>query len=108
MFRHALALDERRVRFKPSLARRAPPEDQKLGTHPGDMPRNATTVATLENMLEAPLRQRKKGKGQRKYERMFNAQDEDCAEKETDIREVWFAGCHCGACAKFIVIWAHQ
>ena len=48
-FRHALSLDERRVKFKPDY---------------------------------------------------FHGDGDDCTEADgnTDVKEVWFAGCHCGAC----------
>ncbi|KAH9897659.1 hypothetical protein C8Q73DRAFT_366292 [Cubamyces lactineus] len=38
---------------------------------------------------------KKNGKKQRRYEREFNSQDGCDAHHETDVLEVWFAGCHC-------------
>ncbi|KAI0756455.1 hypothetical protein C8Q80DRAFT_1092774 [Daedaleopsis nitida] len=90
VFRHALALDERRVRFKPALYSRTSPEDAMLGTHPGDMPKHDTTYATRDG-AEAPV-QKKSGKKQKRFERQF---DEADYHGETDVLEVWFAGCHC-------------
>ena len=101
-FRHALALDERRVRFKPALYAPVSAEDAKLGTQPGDMPKNDTTWAR-RNQAErgAGAKKPKSGKNknkQRNLERTFCENDTDCHHnREMDVLEVWFAGCHCGA-----------
>ncbi|KAI0658451.1 hypothetical protein C8Q70DRAFT_196246 [Cubamyces menziesii] len=38
---------------------------------------------------------KKNGKKQRRFEREFNSQDGCDSHHETDVLEVWFAGCHC-------------
>ncbi len=91
-FRHALALDERRVRFRPALYAPASAADTKLGTQPGDMPKHDTTFAMRKGLNGGA----KKGKNkQRHFERTFCENDPDC-NRETNVLEVWFAGCHCG------------
>ncbi|KAI0714718.1 hypothetical protein C8Q76DRAFT_767966 [Earliella scabrosa] len=101
-FRHALALDEHRVRFKPALYRYSTPQEAKLGTQPGDMPTGDTTIATshARSWSWASSGKREKLREQRKFERAFSESDAsshqgDGKEKETDVLEVWFAGCHC-------------
>ncbi|KAF9040238.1 hypothetical protein BDZ89DRAFT_1100225 [Hymenopellis radicata] len=83
-FRHALALDERRVRFIPSFWHR---HVHEKGVKPGEMPsaRQRKSKHPNEKTLVA-------------YERAFEAahtQDHPHENEETDIEEVWFAGCHC-------------
>ncbi len=63
VFRHALALDERRVRFKPALYRHTAPEDVH-GINPGDMPKGDTTWAFADK-LEPLLAQLYGGKPHR-------------------------------------------
>ncbi|KAF8892854.1 hypothetical protein CPB85DRAFT_1230449 [Mucidula mucida] len=83
-FRHALALDERRVRFIPSFWHR---HVHEKGVKPGEMPtaRQRRSKHPNEKTLV-------------EYEREFEAahtQDHPHENEETDIEEVWFAGCHC-------------
>ncbi|KAG6847987.1 hypothetical protein H0H93_004362 [Arthromyces matolae] len=73
-FRHALALDEHRVRFKPNFWNRPTAEELSLGLKRGVMPRPKPQYATT-----------------RDFEREFT----HGGEHFTDIEEVWFAGCHC-------------
>ncbi|RDX42989.1 hypothetical protein OH76DRAFT_1253027 [Lentinus brumalis] len=94
VFRHALALDERRVRFKPALYRYTPPEDVH-GIDPGDMPKGDTTWAFAHEL--EPLLAQIYGKPRRSA-----SVDQFCkdhagshAHGKTDSLEVWFAGCHC-------------
>ena len=68
-FRHALALDERRARFRPSIwnepiARGVELEDDPIATPRGDTPRD-------DWVYEPPAR------------------------SFTDVKEVWFAGWYC-------------
>ncbi|KAF9461946.1 hypothetical protein BDZ94DRAFT_1166859 [Collybia nuda] len=74
-FRHALALDERRVRFKPNFWVRFAPGEPERGTKHGDMPRS-------KSHEEKTLRE---------LERQYT----DGGEYTTDVEEVWFAGAHC-------------
>ncbi|KAG6856117.1 hypothetical protein H0H87_007331 [Tephrocybe sp. NHM501043] len=73
-FRHALALDEHRVRFKPNLWNRPTPEEVELGLKKGHMPRPKPKSQTT-----------------RDFEKQFSHGGEHL----TDIEEVWFSGCHC-------------
>ncbi len=90
IFRQALALDERRARFRPALYRRPTPQDKKYGTQPGDMPKSDTTWAT-----PGVLAKMARSRSQMQYESQFSADDPD-SDGSTDILEVWFAGCHAG------------
>ena len=94
VFRHALALDERRVRFKPALYRYTHTKDA-LGIHPGDMPRNDTTWAVADPEELQPLL----FQNYREQHRSREASEEQFCKghaHKTDSKEVWFAGCHCG------------
>ncbi|KAG5732645.1 hypothetical protein E4T56_gene16747 [Termitomyces sp. T112] len=73
-FRHALALDEHRVRFRPNFWNRPSLEEAQLGVKKGEMPR------------PKPKRQTT-----RDFEKQFLYRGVHA----TDIEEVWFAGCHC-------------
>ncbi|KAI0756458.1 hypothetical protein C8Q80DRAFT_1090050 [Daedaleopsis nitida] len=89
VFRHALALDERRARFKPALYRFVNAHDAKRGTQPGDMPKTDTAWATRKRVQgEGTSR-----KSQHRYEREFSQDDPD-SDGNTDVLEVWFAGGH--------------
>ncbi|KAG6878487.1 hypothetical protein C0992_008001 [Termitomyces sp. T32_za158] len=74
-FRHALALDEHRVRFKPNFWNRPTPHEVQLGVKKGQMPRP---------------------KPKRQTTRDFEKAYSHGGEQVTDVEEVWFAGCHCG------------
>ena len=79
-FRHAIALDEHRAKFQPNYWHRLTDSDQE-GTKPGDMPRSNQRHAFYHSGHH------------------HKAHTED--EKEGSpppVREVWFAGCHCGTC----------
>ncbi|KAI0354699.1 hypothetical protein OH77DRAFT_1425794 [Trametes cingulata] len=103
VFRHAVALDERRARFQANLYKHPSQQEAARGTRPGDMPRADTEYATRVAVLDAPPQKLKKekkggkggGGGRRKYERLFNSEDACEHGEETDVLEVWFAGCHC-------------
>ncbi|KAF8079272.1 hypothetical protein FPV67DRAFT_1691876 [Lyophyllum atratum] len=73
-FRHALALDEHRVRFKPNFWNRPTPDEIQLGVQKGHMPRP-----------------KPKAKTTRDFERQYT----HGGDHTTNIEEVWFAGCHC-------------
>ncbi|KAH7886401.1 hypothetical protein F5I97DRAFT_1267285 [Phlebopus sp. FC_14] len=86
-FRHAMALDERRARFKANYWNRPTQDDQKLGVKRDEMPRSQKK---LTEVLPDPLKLKNDQPGQRELERQYS-QDID----KTDVLEVWFAGCHC-------------
>ena len=81
-FRHAMSLDERRAKFKANHYHLRHDHEQK-GTKLGDMPRS-----------------------NHRHPYFHSSQNHDQDHKirhekydgptVTDVREVWFAGCHCG------------
>ncbi|KAF5379647.1 hypothetical protein D9757_009235 [Collybiopsis confluens] len=78
-FRHAISLDERRAKFKQNCWNRPNAVEEKLGTH--------STNRKLPTSVH-----RSGGKNSLKaFEREYS-QDSPI---ETDVEEVWFAGCHC-------------
>ncbi|KIP04937.1 hypothetical protein PHLGIDRAFT_75091 [Phlebiopsis gigantea 11061_1 CR5-6] len=77
-FRHAVSLDERRAKFRANLFNRPRAQERALGTHPGDMPK----AGQIEERQT-----------QKDLERQFGQQE--ATQLETDVKEVWFAGCHC-------------
>ncbi|EKM61846.1 uncharacterized protein PHACADRAFT_248724 [Phanerochaete carnosa HHB-10118-sp] len=121
-FRHAVSLDERRAKFKANLFNWPQEEERRLGTQPGDMPKagqnedqvhlsgfneskpaataadkkddktkKSSVLSKFSNMSRhnsVDDRQR-----QREMERQFSEQERRAL--ETDVLEVWFAGCHC-------------
>ncbi|KAI0800507.1 hypothetical protein C8Q74DRAFT_418441 [Fomes fomentarius] len=92
VFRHALALDEHRVRFKPALFNHTKPEDPGHGTHHGNMLKNYTAYATGH---EEPVNEKDGKLDQKQLMERFESEQVDCHRKYTDVMEVWFAGCHC-------------
>ncbi|RPD64674.1 hypothetical protein L227DRAFT_571135 [Lentinus tigrinus ALCF2SS1-6] len=97
VFRHALALDERRVRFKPALYRYTAPEDAH-GISPGDMPKGDTTWAVsarpAEELEPLFLNYREQHRPRQASQQDF-CKDHAASHAKTDSLEVWFAGCHC-------------
>jgi len=77
-FRQALALDEHRVRFKPNFFNRPTHEELELGLKWGE---DATKVD------HKPHRRKTLRELERQYGRGGSHQ--------TDVKEVWFSGCHC-------------
>jgi hypothetical protein len=90
-FRHAVALDEHRAKFKPSLWGRADPPKT-----PGTASATATDAAYV-HPVENSVSVAKKKKNLRAYERLYDSYDADMVHpaQSTDVEEVWFAGCHC-------------
>ncbi|KAK0209162.1 hypothetical protein DFS33DRAFT_1308021 [Desarmillaria ectypa] len=84
-FRHALALDERRVRFRPSLWHRVHPETAQLGVQPGEMPKPQRHHSVKPHREKSLV----------EHEREFEANSTCHTNTPTDVEEVWFAGCHC-------------
>jgi hypothetical protein len=78
-FRHAIALDERRVRFKPSTWYRPTEQDKDKGIKTHEMPRSKGHHHHDDG--------HELGKLERKYS--------EYVETVTNVEEVWFAGCHC-------------
>ena len=80
-FRQALALDEHRVRFKPNFFNRPTHEEMSLGLKWGEKHGNTKSAKKIDR--RHTLRQH-----ERSYTRHLHC---------TDVEEVWFSGCHCGA-----------
>lgn len=105
-FRHAVSLDERRAKFKANLFNYATKEEEQLGTQPGDMPKSTASDAGANTIdilgpLSDPIKKAtngdtktKKPKSMHALEREFSEHDK--CNHETNVLEVWFAGCHCG------------
>jgi hypothetical protein len=103
-FRHAVALDEHRVKFKANLWNRPNPTEAVLGEEVKQKKDNKKksggywnfgsslassfygTAATVVAEVEGPKKPKLK-EMERKYEKP--------RDKPTDIEEVWFTGCHC-------------
>jgi uncharacterized protein (DUF2235 family) len=77
-FRHALSLDERRAKFKANYWHRLSDSDQK-GTELGEMPRSNQRHPHYHGGHHSDHQRHTSGVPPR-------------------VREVWFAGCHCGMC----------
>lgn len=82
-FRHAVALDERRVKFQANLWNRPDSEEQKLGLHP-------SPVVTLD----LPNAHAKK---KHTKDRPLQAMEREYSEEQsipTDVEEVWLPTSH--------------
>ncbi|KDQ30789.1 hypothetical protein PLEOSDRAFT_1035733 [Pleurotus ostreatus PC15] len=77
-FRHAVALDERRAKFKANLWNKPLPHEENLGT--SKTPKHSSFIRISEEEHELT-----------QLERQYS----ELQGKPTDIEEVWFAGCHC-------------
>jgi hypothetical protein len=87
-FRHAISLDEHRAKFKANYYHLRNPEDQK-GTKLGEMPRS--------NQRHPHYRKLSSPSCHHKDSSSYEEEHSDThAHTETDVLEVWFAGCHCG------------
>ena len=95
IFRHALSLDEHRARFRPALFQHVT-DAAARGTQPGDMPKSDTVLGTRENwdkLKKGNLKLKKRSQ----HESEFDAENvHSDGQDHTDVKEVWFAGCHCG------------
>ena len=78
-FRHAISLDEHRAKFKANYYHLQHPDNQ-MGTKPGEMPRS--------NLSRYPNKYHK--------DKVLPDEEYDDGHTETDVLEVWFAGCHSG------------
>ncbi|KIK67875.1 hypothetical protein GYMLUDRAFT_36672 [Collybiopsis luxurians FD-317 M1] len=106
-FRHALSLDERRAKFKPYLWS---PKDHSREPRNLSRPVRSTSYRN-STQSSALLRHSSKSPSQRasplpsfewestedkqlsEHEETFSLHSHDF--RETDVQEVWFAGCHC-------------
>jgi len=83
-FRHAISLDEHRAKFKANYYHLRHDDDQK-GTKLGEMPRSNQR----HPYYHRPHHDHDH-KGKSQYEEEY-----DHRPTTTNVREVWFAGCHC-------------
>lgn len=74
------------------------------------MPKSTSKASSLRRSLEGWAKKSKilmndeveeEELSQEKYEEEFMNQDE-CENEKTDVKEVWFSGCHAGKVADFI------
>ncbi|KAF9528165.1 hypothetical protein CPB83DRAFT_855015 [Crepidotus variabilis] len=77
-FRHAIALDEHRVRFKPNFFNRPTHEELALGIKWGQVKPKPDHKPHRRKTLRELERQHTQG-----------------GAHQTDVKEVWFSGCHC-------------
>ncbi|KAG9031616.1 hypothetical protein FRB95_002483 [Tulasnella sp. JGI-2019a] len=90
-FRHALALDEHRVRFQPNLWHKEPEdEDATIGARKND-PENATPPQCDDGDIEAGC---KGGIGAEIRDNSVAGGGRTKTKTKTDVKEVWFTGCH--------------
>ncbi|KAI5998211.1 hypothetical protein EDD15DRAFT_2409066 [Pisolithus albus] len=95
-FRHALSLDEHRIRFTPSFYHQSTQADNELGVQKGEMPRSVKRSRTGHNRYGQFQHDKRNQNG---HHDESSCQDPECFCTEpvtkTDVNEVWFAGCHC-------------
>jgi len=84
-FRHAISLDEHRAKFKANHWHLLNEKDQK-GTKVGEMPRSNHRHPIFHDRHYHQHHHRSKSQAEETY---------DYGHTETDVQEVWFAGCHC-------------
>ncbi|KAI0094239.1 hypothetical protein BDY19DRAFT_880415 [Irpex rosettiformis] len=105
-FRHAISLDERRAKFRQNSWNYPSEKEKGLGVQEGEMPKAGLDIQSkpLER-VEEPASEQKRVKvrmvidaesspDQDEMEQRFSRLDPQ-PDKETDVLEVWFAGCHC-------------
>ncbi|KAG8891539.1 hypothetical protein FRB99_003531, partial [Tulasnella sp. 403] len=94
-FRHALALDEHRAKFKPNPWHRAPPNAAAAKDDPDASNKFAKSLDFLENTFRKTVRRpqrRPTGFSDDPYD--VEGEDDNYRPTQTDVRELWFAGCH--------------
>ncbi|KAH8987362.1 hypothetical protein EDB86DRAFT_2808911 [Lactarius hatsudake] len=85
-FRHAISLDEHRAKFKANHWHLRHEHDHK-GTNLGEMPRSNHRHPHYHSSHHRRHHDRDHKKN--------GEEDPEDGQWETDVREVWFAGCHC-------------
>ena len=94
-FRHALSLDEHRAKFKANHYQWPTEEEMKRGVQPGEMPKAGQRGPATKSKSGLGSIKRTNSQVEEEHEREFSAADGH--NSKTDVLEVWFAGCHCGA-----------
>ncbi|XP_006462887.1 hypothetical protein AGABI2DRAFT_186715 [Agaricus bisporus var. bisporus H97] len=92
VFRHAIALDERRAKFKYNTWHGADPQQLALAES-GKV--SATNNEKDANAQHGHRRFSWKKNRKRKTQKMFESEFSDLHELSSDVEQVWFAGCHC-------------
>ncbi|KAI0812234.1 hypothetical protein BC629DRAFT_1280613 [Irpex lacteus] len=98
-FRHAVSLDERRAKFKANLYNRPTKRETGLGVKEGEMDSPRVSLGELDER-EGEGGGEGDGGGKEKRESvgeeiMSGIKGLGEEVPETDVLEVWFAGCHC-------------
>ncbi|KDQ57349.1 hypothetical protein JAAARDRAFT_157565 [Jaapia argillacea MUCL 33604] len=93
-FRHALALDEHRAKFKHNAWNVPSPEEQQLGTQPGDMPKSTHRKKHRHHHSSSHHKSKEKDKEAKLHTKELEKRYSHHS-LETDVLEVWFAGAHC-------------
>jgi T6SS, Phospholipase effector Tle1-like, catalytic domain len=130
IFRHAVSLDEHRAKFKANMWNRTTAKESEWGTRKGEMPKAGKSVGggtiasdtandkinptsdnkpAAEKTNEVPKRNKtntRHAKPRRKNFRVFEDAFDAAGTRthETDVLEVWFAGCHTGSCLALYTI----
>lgn len=92
-FRHAVSLDEHRAKFRSNLWHREVSDK----TMEGVQAPTSGVFRTIWNKIKAPFVSIKLEEEKEQEEEWENAVADTEEEGEpTDVKEVWFAGCHCG------------
>lgn len=89
-FRHAVALDERRAKFKANLWNRPNNKEVALGVD-GQKPDASKTPKGADLGHGGKPHRPEKKMTLRKMEKIYSGY----SDQPTDIEEVWFSGCHC-------------
>ncbi|KAJ6585687.1 hypothetical protein B0H19DRAFT_1110489 [Mycena capillaripes] len=84
-FRHAVSLDEHRAKFQPNLWNRPNDKEKLLGI--SDQRRYQQATAKAAAAAAHPTK--------KTSQYTVEHQDSRDLNRETDVEEVWFAGCHC-------------
>jgi len=90
-FRHALALDERRVKFIPSFCTGGKPKPARVDSKVSESKVSEHSEMPSKNSAHKIKRRELSGKSSQ-FENHINAM----SGQETDVEEVFFAGAHCG------------
>lgn len=92
VFRHAISLDEHRVKFIPSFYKRSPNEAPREAEVDGTQP---VIEASLDKVQTKNGKKAKRLRANRSESQMWEDSINSSYGQTTDALEVWFAGCHC-------------
>lgn len=108
-FRHAVSLDERRAKFKANLWNRPNGKESTLGTSTTiastDVPAIKPDVVPVTPIAKAKDPKRPATHKQHSTLRQLERQNSHRhGGQPTDIKEVWFSGCHCGTSIEHVFL----